>query len=63
MKNHGYRDECRTETIPIRFSPSEIEQVRAVARAAHDYPSSYLRKMVLAQLGTNDRHGKGMNNQ
>lgn len=50
IKKHGYRNECRTATIPIRFSPSEVERVREIAKAAHDYPSSYLRRMVLAKL-------------
>lgn len=40
----------RTETIPIRFTVQEKTTVEKLAIQAHDYPSSFLRRMVLDSI-------------
>lgn len=50
IKHSGYRVERRTELMPIRFSPTELSHVRSIAGEAHDYPSSYLRRLILDSL-------------
>ena len=46
------RKETRTEKIPIRFSPTERAAVEQVAALEHDYPSSYLRRLIMRQIDT-----------
>jgi hypothetical protein len=45
----GYQ-ENRTEQIPIRFSPSERKSVVKIAAMEHEYPSSFLRRLILKHL-------------
>lgn len=42
--------ELRTEQIPIRFSPKERERVEQLAAIQHDYPSTFLRRLILNQI-------------
>jgi len=45
-KNH----ERRTTILPIRLRPSERRVVEQLAEQAHDYPSSWLRRLVLNHI-------------
>ena len=49
-KGKRIRQETRTEKIPIRFSPTERAAVEQVAALEHDYPSSYLRRLIMRQI-------------
>ena len=40
----------RTETIAIRVSPTERETLFKQAEIEHDYPSNYLRKILLKHV-------------
>lgn len=40
----------RTETIAIRVSPTERETLFRNADQEHDYPSNYLRKIILKHV-------------
>ena len=51
-KGKRIRQETRTEKIPIRFSPTERAAVEQVAALEHDYPSSFLRRMIMRQIDT-----------
>ena len=42
--------ELRTEQIPIRFSRKERAAVEQQAAIEHDYPSSYLRRVILSKI-------------
>ena len=47
--------DIRSEQIPIRFSKKERETVERVAAMEHDYASSFLRRMILKQIGFAER--------
>lgn len=51
MRKTKMRKETRSEQIPIRFSKKERETVERVAAMEHDYASSFLRRMILKQIG------------
>jgi hypothetical protein len=40
----------RTEAIPIRFTPAEKLAVKKVAGDQKDYPSTFLRRLILQHL-------------
>lgn len=61
MKTSKTVKEIRSEQIPIRFSKTERESVERVAAMEHDYASSFLRRMILKQIGIDGRsqsHGE-----
>ena len=54
IAKNGRRD-ARTEQIPIRFSPIEKAAVERVAAEEHEYPSSYMRRLVMKQIANSGR--------
>jgi len=42
--------ECRTEFVPIRFSPSEKRNVESLAKQEHDYLSAFCRRLILSRV-------------
>lgn len=50
MRTKKNSNENRTEHIPVRFSPVELMNVLRVAQEEHEYPSTFLRRVVLKHL-------------
>ena len=50
MRNKKISKVIRSETIPIRFNVAEREAVIKTAQQEHEYPSTFLRRLVLKHL-------------
>ena len=57
------KHEPRSELMPIRFSRNERAAVERVAAAEHEYPSSYMRRLVIKQVFGDGRNLDALKNQ
>lgn len=46
----------RTETVGIRVTPMELDSLIRTAEEAHEYPSSYLRRLFLQHIEEKQAH-------
>jgi len=49
-------DRNRTETVGIRVTPMELDSLIRTAEEAHEYPSSYLRRLFLQHIDKKQAH-------
>jgi hypothetical protein len=52
-------DRKRTETVGIRVTPMELDTLIRTAEEAHEYPSSYLRRIFLQHIDEKQAYQTG----